>query len=40
MKGSVFVRHGPEFIEHHGHIARHAHLIGLGVVALGPRFLL
>jgi hypothetical protein len=40
MKGSMFVRQDLQFIEHDGHVARHADLIGLGVVALGLRFLL
>jgi hypothetical protein len=31
----VMVRHGPQFIEHGRHVARHADLIGLGVVGLG-----
>jgi hypothetical protein len=35
----VFLAHGPQLIEHGGHIPRHADLIGLGVVGLGPRFL-
>jgi hypothetical protein len=40
MKGSMFVRQGFQFIEHDGHVARHADLIALGMVGLGPRFLL
>jgi hypothetical protein len=35
----VFVGHGPQLIEHGGHIPRHADLVGLGVVSFGPRFL-
>ena len=30
---------GPQFVEHRSDIPRHADLIGLGVVGLGPRFL-
>ena len=33
------VSQSPQFIEHVGDIARHADLIGLGVVSFGPRFL-
>jgi hypothetical protein len=33
----VLVSHGPQLVEHDGHVARHADLIGLGVVGLGPR---
>ena len=33
----VFVRQGLQFIEHGGHIPRHADLIGFGMVSLGPR---
>jgi hypothetical protein len=39
MQFSVLVGQGFQFIEHDGHIPRHAHLIGLGMVRLGPRFL-
>jgi hypothetical protein len=35
----VFVRQGFQFIEHDGYVARHADLIGLGVVRLGARVL-
>jgi hypothetical protein len=31
MEGSMFVRRGFQFIEHDGHVARHADLIGPGV---------
>jgi len=31
MNGGVFVCQGFQFIEHHGHVPRHADLIGLGM---------
>ena len=35
----VTVSHGPQVLEHDGHIPRHADLIGLGVIGLRPHFL-
>jgi hypothetical protein len=37
MQFGMAVSHGTQFIEHHSHVARHADLIGLGVVGLGAR---
>jgi hypothetical protein len=39
MKGGVFVRQGFQFIEHDGHVARHADLVGLGMVGFSQGFL-
>src|SRR4051812_28288783 len=38
MKGGMAVGQGSQFVEHHGDIARHADLVGLGVAGFGPRF--
>jgi hypothetical protein len=35
----VMVGHGPQFIEHGGHIAGYAHLVRLGLVGFGQGFL-